>query len=131
MSITPYNTPAIPPSDLELLELGLLGAAAGAAVAPEVGPALHLLQPLGEALEPLADLSQPGQGGAQVGSRLLQPPLEGPPVPLGRVQGPVLDLGGPPGDDLVPAGQHGGEERLALGTALLQELGGGRRRGHA
>ena len=52
--------------------------------------------------------------------------FRGPVAPLLRAdqQGQGHPLGGPPGDDLVPAGQHGGEERLALGTALLQELGG-------
>lgn len=107
------SSPSVP-SHLELLQLGFLGGFAGPPVAAEVGLPLHLLQPLGQAEEPLADLPQPGQGGAQMRPRVLQAPPEGPPVPLGRVQGPVLDLRRAPGDDLVPAGQHGGEEGLAL-----------------
>lgn len=109
-------------SDLEFLELSVLGGPVRPPMASDVCRLLHLLQPLRQAQEPLAHLPQPGEGGAQLGLRLLQTALVGPPLPLSRVQRPVLDLGDAPGDHSLSAGQHRGEQRLAVGAAFLQQL---------
>lgn len=110
--------------DLKLLQLRLLCGFVRPPVSPDVGQLLHLLQPLGQAQEPLADLLQPAQRGVQLGLRLLQTALVGPPLVLGRVQRSVLDLRDAPGDHFLSAGQHGGEQGLTVGAVLLQELEG-------
>lgn len=75
---------------------------------------LHLLQPLGQAQEPLAHLAQSGQCGVQLGMRLLQAALVGPPLSLSGVESSVLNLRYTPGDYSLSAGQHRGEQRLAI-----------------
>lgn len=72
-------------SDLKLLQLRLLRGLVRPPVSSDVCQLLHLLQPLGQAEEPLADLLQPAQRGVQLGLRLLQTALVGPPLVLGRV----------------------------------------------
>lgn len=75
---------------------------------------LHLLQPLRQGQKPLAHLPQPGQCGAQLGLRLLQTALVGPPLSLSGVERSVLDLRYTPGDYSLSACQHRREQRLAI-----------------
>lgn len=75
---------------------------------------LHLLQPLCQAQEPLTHLLQSGQRGAKLGLHLFQAALVGPPFPLGSVKRSVLNLRYTPWDYFLPAGQHRGEQRLAI-----------------
>lgn len=81
---------------------------------PKVSHLLHLLQPLGQAQKPLAHLPQSGQYGAQLGLSFLQTTLVDPPLSLSSVQGSVLDLRYTPWDYSLSAGQHRGEQRLAI-----------------
>lgn len=72
-------------SDLKLLQLHLLRGFIRTPVSSDVCQLLHLLQPLGQAQEPLADLLQSAQGDVQLGLRLLKAALVGPPLVLSSV----------------------------------------------
>lgn len=109
-------------SYLEFLQLSLLGGSVWPPVTSDVCHLHHLLQPLGQAQEPLAHLPQSAQCGAQLSLCLLQAALVGSPLPLSGVQCSVLNLRYTPGYHSLSAGQHRGEQRLAIWAAFLQEL---------
>lgn len=109
-------------SNLKLPQLGILGGSVWPSVTSDARPPLHLLQPLGQVQEPLAHLPESGQCRAQLVLSLAQTVPVGPPLPLSSVQGSVFDLRDTPGDNSLPAAQHRGEQRMALGAVLLQEL---------
>lgn len=111
-------------SDLEFLQLSLLGGSVWSPMTSDVCHLLHLLQPLGQAQEPLGHLPQSGQCGAQLVLCFLQAALVGPPLSLSGVERSVLDLRYAPGDYSLSASQHRGEQRLAVWAVLLQELWG-------
>ena len=67
---------------------------------------------------------QSGQCGAQLGLSFLQTTLVGPPLSLSSVQGSIFDLRYTPWDYSLSAGQHRGEQRLAIWAAFLQSLWG-------
>lgn len=106
-------------SDLDFLQLSLLGGSVWPPMTSDVCHLLHVLQPLGQAQEPLAHLPQSGQRGPQLGLSFLQTALVGPPLSLSGVQCSVFDLRYTPGDYSLSAGQHRGEQRLAVWAAFL------------
>ena len=109
-------------TNLNQLELSVLGGAVGPAVATQLSFGLHTPQPAVQSLELLLHLPQLGQGTVELGPGVPQPALVQPPLLLGHLQGSLLHLGQPPRSDQLPAHQEVVEQGLALCAVQLQFL---------
>ena len=106
-------------SDLQHLQLCLLGGAVGAPAAAQLALALHAFEPGVQPVELLLDLPQLGQGAVELGAGVAQTPLVRAPVGLQPLQLPLLQRRGPPGQQGLAAPLQRVQQGVALRAAPL------------